>query len=110
MTVDCKGGNRGRTTFKYVTGKVTITRRVGRLSIGAWIRGCKCTTPSIVCWGKFALPMLLSIIDVLRASCFDGSVFVGVLRIQKWGRVLVLAASRECSACCTQKVNPLPNS
>ena len=35
---------------------------------------------------------------------------VGVLRIQKWGRVLVLAASRECSTCDTQKVNPLPNS
>ena len=49
-------------------------------------------------------------VAVLRAPCFDGSVFVGVLRIQKWGRVLVLAASRECSACCTQKVNPLPNS
>ena len=45
----------------------------------------------------------------LRAPCFDGSVFVGVLRIQKWGRVLVLAASRECSACYIQKVNSLPN-
>ena len=45
----------------------------------------------------------------LRAPCFDGSVFVGVLRIQKWGRVLVLAASRECNTCYTQKVNSLPN-
>ena len=27
-TVDCNGGRRGRTTFKYVTGKVTITKRV----------------------------------------------------------------------------------
>ena len=34
-TVDCNGGKRGRTTFEYVTGKVTITTRVGRLSIGA---------------------------------------------------------------------------
>ena len=33
--VDCNGGRRGRTTFKYVTGKVTITMRVGRLSTGA---------------------------------------------------------------------------
>ena len=33
-TVDCNGGRRGRTTFKYVTGKVTITIRVGRLSTG----------------------------------------------------------------------------
>ena len=32
-TVDCNCGRRGRTTFKYVTGKVTMTRRVGRLSI-----------------------------------------------------------------------------
>ena len=46
---------------------------------------------------------------VLRAPCFDGSVFVGVLRIQKWDRVLVLTASRECSTCYTQKVNSLPN-
>ena len=34
-TVDCNGGRRGRITFKYVTGKVTITRRVGRLLTGA---------------------------------------------------------------------------
>ena len=34
-TVDCNGGRRGRTTFKYVSGKVTITMRVGRLSTGA---------------------------------------------------------------------------
>ena len=55
MTVDCKGGKRGRTIFRYVTGKVAITRRVGRLLMGAWIRGCKCTTPSIVCGeGGFA--------------------------------------------------------
>ena len=33
--VDCNGGRRGRTTFKYVTGKVTITKRVGKLSTGA---------------------------------------------------------------------------
>ena len=42
----------------------------------------------------------------LRTPCFDGSVFVGVSRMQKWGRVLVLAASRECSACYTPKENP----
>ena len=46
----------------------------------------------------------------LRPPCFDGNVLVDVLRIQKWARVLVLAASRECSTCDTQKVHPLPNS
>ena len=34
-TVDCNGGRRERTTFKYVTGKVTITMRVGWLSTSA---------------------------------------------------------------------------
>ena len=73
-TVDCNGGRRGRTTFKYVTGKVTITRRVGWLSIGAWSLGCKCTTPSIVFWGRFALPVLLSINRRIReTSCIRDS-------------------------------------
>ena len=47
---------------------------------------------------------------ILHAPCFHGSVFVGVLRIQKSGHLLVLAASRECSTCYTQKVISLPNS
>ena len=73
-TVDCNGGRRGRTTFKYVTGKVTITLRVGRLSTGAWSLGCKCTTPSIVFWGGFTLPVLLSINRRIReTSCMRDS-------------------------------------
>ena len=72
--VDCNGGRRGRTTFKYVTGKVTITMRVGRLSTGAWSLGCKCTTPSIVFWGGFTLPVLLSINRRIReTSCMRDS-------------------------------------
>ena len=73
-TVDCNGGRRGRIIFKYVTGKVTITRRVGRLSTGPWSLGCKCTTPSIVFWGRFALPVLLSIKRRIReTSCIRDS-------------------------------------
>ena len=48
--------------------------RSKKLSTGAWSLGCKCTTPSIVFWGKFVLPVLLSINRRIReTSCIRDS-------------------------------------